>query len=197
MTDVRKITYHCEEVLCERGRILDGTTLRATAAVVISNPWYATRAGDDLRDVSADVAPSLAKELTSTLLDRLGGAGRIEAFGKAAIVGLGGEIEHGAALIHTPYFGNLMREFLEGESIICFADDRLPAGSSLTVPMWHKSHATTRSHYQTVSVRVADAPRADEIVIVAAASTGPRPLARIGDRATDPIVHAQDLELSI
>ena len=83
----------------------------------------------------------------------------VEAFGKAAIVGSAGEIEHGGALIHTPYFGNLMREFLEGESIICFADARAEAGEPLVVPLWHKTHAATRSHYQTVSTRVPDAPR--------------------------------------
>ena len=82
----------------------------------------------------------------------------IEAFGKAAIVGTAGEIEHGGALIHTPYFGNLMREFLDGESIICFADTRADAGEPLVVPLWHKTHAATRSHYQTVTTRVPDAP---------------------------------------
>ena len=110
----------------------------------------------------------------------------IEAFGKAAIVGTAGEIEHGGALIHTPWFGNLMRDFLQGESIICFADVRGDAGETLVVPMWHKTAAATRSHYQTISARVSDAPRAGEIVVLAAASTGPRPHARIGDRTDRP-----------
>ena len=126
---------------------------------------------------------------------------RIEAFGKAAVVGTAGEIEHAGALIHTPYFGNLMREFLEGESIICFADARSEAGETLVVPMWHKTHAATRTHYQTVTARVSDAPHAHEIVVIAAASTGPRPHARIGDRATDSVVSArsltQDLESAL
>ena len=85
------------------------------------------------------MAPLLARELSRRLVDSLGGVEAIEAFGKAAIVGTSGEIEHGAALIHTPYFGNLMREFLDGESIICFADTRADAGETLVVPLWHKT----------------------------------------------------------
>jgi hypothetical protein len=90
-----------------------------------------------------------------------------------------------------------MREFLDGESIICFADTRAEAGQTLVVPMWHKSHAATRSHYQTISTRVPDGPRADEIVVVAAASTGPRPHPRIGDRTTDPAVTVKSLESAL
>jgi hypothetical protein len=136
----------------------------------------------------------LAKTLTDRLVNVLGGVESIEAFGKAAIVGTSGEIEHAGALIHTPYFGNLMRDFLQGESIICFADVRGNAGEPLVVPMWHKTRAATRSHYQTISIRVADAPRDGEIVVIAAASTGPRPHARIGDRSTDPAVRTENLE---
>jgi hypothetical protein len=87
-----------------------------------------------------------------------------------------------------------MREFLGGESIICFADARADAGEPLVVPLWHKTAAATRSHYQTVTVRVSDAPRADELVIVAAASTGSRPHPRIGDRTTDPAITTTTLE---
>jgi hypothetical protein len=65
----------------------------------------------------------------------------------------------------------------------------------LVVPLWHKTAAATRSHYQTVSARVPDAPRADEIVVVAAASTGPRPHPRIGDRRTDPLVTSSNVEV--
>jgi hypothetical protein len=62
------------------------------------------------------------------------------------------------------------------------------------VPLWHKTQAATRSHYQTISTRISDGPRADELVIVAAGSTGPRPHPRIGDRKTDPAVTVKSLE---
>ena len=68
------------------------------------------------------------------------------------------------------------------------------AGQPLVVPLWHKTQAATRSHSQTVTARIPDGPRADEIVVIAAASTGPRPHARIGDRVTDPAVTSHILE---
>jgi hypothetical protein len=87
-----------------------------------------------------------------------------------------------------------MREFLDRESIICFADTRAEAGEPLVVPLWHKSQAAMRSHHQTVTARVSDGPCADEVVIVGAASTGPRPHPRIGDRTTDPAITSKSLE---
>lgn len=178
----------------ENGQAPAIPALRATAAAVVSNPWLGSGPGADLAEAAERVAPRIAQLLTDRLTAGLGGASQIEAFGKAAIVGTAGEIEHAGALIHTPYFGNLVREFLEGSSIISFADDRADAGTSIVVPMWHKEHAATRSHYQTVAARVPDAPRAGEIVVIAAASTGPRPHARIGDRTTDRAVTSNVLQ---
>lgn len=191
---LRKIVYYQETVMTENGTSPAMPAQRATVAAVIENPWVNTPSDTDLQPVAQAIAPQLAKQLTDRLLRHLGGADNVEAFGKAAIIGTEGELEHGAALIHTPYYGNLVREFLAGESIICFADDRADAGEALIVPMWHKHAAATRTHYQTVPVRVPDAPRPDEIVVIAAASTGPRPHPRIGDRTTDPKIKAQDLE---
>jgi len=191
---LRKLVVYRETLVTEAGARPAQPVQQASAAAVVRNPWVRTGPSRDLSEEVAQIAPSLARLLTDRLAVALGGVAAIEAFGKAAIVGNAGEIEHAGALIHTPYFGNLMREFLEGESIICFADARAEAGQHLVVPLWHKTHAATRSHYQTVSTRVPDAPRADEIVVVAAASTGPRPHPRIGDRATDPVITVKSLE---
>lgn len=191
---LRKLVTYRDDVVLEAGHAPAVPARRASIAAVISNPWLGTGPAQDLSEAVAEIAPTLARLLTDRLLDSLGGVDAIEAFGKAALIGSAGEIEHGGALIHTPYFGNLMREFLGGESIICFADTRADAGQPLVVPLWHKTHAATRSHYQTVDVRVSDAPRAGEIVVVAAASTGPRPHPRIGDRSTDPTITSLTLE---
>jgi Amino acid synthesis len=185
---VRRICTVVEDLVSELGSPVTTPVRRVAVAAVITNPWAGRGIVDSLDEEVADVAPELAHQLTA-------GVDRVQAFGKAAIVGQGGEIEHAGALIHTPYFGNLLRELTEGESIIVFSDDRADAGASLTVPMWHKMHAATRSHYQTIAVRVADAPRADEIVVVAAGSTGGRPNARIGDRSSDPVVRLADLPM--
>jgi hypothetical protein len=194
---LRKLVVYREVVMTEAGAAPLRPARQASVAAVVANPWAGTGPTQDLSVQVARIAPVLARVLTDRLVAALGGVDAIEAFGKAAIVGKAGELEHGGALIHTPYFGNLMREFLGGESIICFADTRAEAGEPLVVPLWHKSQAATRSHYQTVSVRVPDAPRADELVIVAAASTGPRPHPRIGDRTTDPAVTTKTLESAL
>jgi hypothetical protein len=191
---LRKLVVYREVLVTEAGAQPARPVHQASVAAVVRNPWVGTGPTHDLSEDVLRIAPVLARLLTDRLSAALGGVDVIEAFGKAAIVGNAGEIEHGGALIHTPYFGNLMREFLEGESIICFADTRAEAGEPLVVPLWHKTHAATRSHYQTVTTRVPDAPRADEIVIIAAASTGPRPHPRIGDRTTDPAITTKNLE---
>jgi hypothetical protein len=194
MTDIRRITTMTEEVMLELGEPVVSPVRRAAAAAVVANPWAGAGVVADLGTAAAGIAADLAQELTRRLSDTLGGSPMIEAFGKGAIVGLAGEIEHGAALIHTPYFGNILRELVEGTSIIVFSDHVGPGGSSLSVPLWHKTASATRSHYQTMPISVPDAPRDDEIVVIATASSGPRPNARIGDRSTDPAVRLTDLE---
>jgi hypothetical protein len=194
--DIRRFATVSEDLVAELGAPVLVPVRKVAVAAVISNPWAGQGVVADLDEAVARIAPVLAHELTGRLVEALGGTDRVEAFGKAAVVGLGGEIEHAGALIHTPYFGNLFREITEGSSIIVFSDDRLEAGSSITVPMWHKLQAATRSHYKTISVRVPDAPRPDEVVVVAAGSTGGRPNARIGDRTSDPVVRLADHPLT-
>lgn len=185
---VRKISVYTEELVRDGAGALGSSVTRAAAYAVLRNPWLGASVSADLRPETERLAPVLAKVLTDRLAATLGGADQMEAFGKSAVVGLSGELEHAAALIHTPFFGNLVREFLDGTSILCFSDDRAEPGSSIVVPMWHKSAAATRSHYQSITVNLNDAPHPSEIVVVAAASTGPRPHPRIGDRTTDPTV---------
>lgn len=192
---LRKLVVYRDVLLTEAGAAPAQPVRRASVAAVVRNPWTGTGPAAELSVEQRRVGPVLARLLTRRLVASLGGVDEIEAFGKAAIVGTAGEIEHAGALIHTPYFGNLVREFLAGESIICFADTRAEAGETLVVPLWHKTRASARSHYQTISARVSDAPRPDEIVVIVAASTGPRPHPRIGDRTTDPVVTAETLEV--
>ena len=191
---VRKVTVLTEEILRDGSGALATRVTRAAAAAIVRNPWTGSAVSTDLAPETERIAPVLAKILTDRLTAALGGAGEIEAFGKSAVVGLKGEMEHAAALIHTPFFGNLVREFLEGTSILSFSDDRAEPGTTIAVPMWHKQAASTRSHYQTLTLSLSDAPHPNEIVVVAAASTGSRPHPRIGDRTTDRPVTAEILE---
>ena len=191
---VRSITVQQEEILADGGDELTTPLKQAAAVAVLANPWVGAGTQADLAPAAERIAPVLAKVLTDRLLEALGPASSIEAFGKGAVVGSAGEIEHAGALIHTPYFGNIMREMLEGTSVLCFADGRSGPSASIRVPMWHKTHATSRDHYQTIDLRLTDAPKADELCVIAAASTGPRPFARIGDRRTDGAVTTEILK---
>lgn len=187
---IRKITTTTDTILEEGGRLLDAPLVLCAAAAVISNPW----AGDFVEDLGPEaraLAPELALRLTEEIKRQLGGR-RVEAYGKGAIVGTNGEIEHGSAFLHTAFFGNLIRERLDSKQYISFADVRGSAGTRLTVPMCDTVTSSQRSHFITHTFSVPDAPAADELVIAVVAATGGRPHARIGDRTTDPAVRLAD-----
>lgn len=182
---MRRIVVFVEDIGREAGDDLSAPLRRVVVAAVLTNPW----AGRRVKDLSAEVTrihSTLAPALIGRLLAHAGGKDAIESFGKGVIVGSAGEVEHGAALIHTPHLGDQLRAAVDGSSIIAFGELRAEPGAALSIPMWHTRAAATRSHYQSCELRIADAPHADEIVVAIAASTGSRPFARIGDRRTDP-----------
>ncbi|WP_433709454.1 amino acid synthesis family protein [Nocardia sp. CA-084685] len=185
---IRKVVTRTEIVHTEGELQLERPWRKAVAAAVITNPWLGRGHVRDLDPEVRVLAPQIAAALATSITAALGGADNVEAYGKAALVGLDGEVEHGSALIHTPFLGDLFRHIVEGESIIAFGEDRAQAGTVLTIPMWHKTAASTRSHYQAVALSVSDAPRPHEILIALGVSAGPRPLARIGDRRTDTAI---------
>ena len=131
------------------------------------------------------MAPVLGDLLVPLLLEQLGGGDRIEAYGKAAIVGLNGEIEHASGLIHTLRFGNKFREAVGGKSYLSFTNKRSVAGSSIQIPMMHKIDKGFRSHYLTLEFAVPDAPGPDEILVAIGAATTGRAFPRIGNRYID------------
>jgi hypothetical protein len=183
---IRKAGCTTDEVRLERGESVSFPTVRAVAVAVIENPWLGHASPTESLQAEVEaVAPDLALLLTDYLLEALGRPDGVQTFGKGAIVGLDGELEHAAALLHTPYFGNLLRERLAGTEYISWSDVRGTPGTLLVIPTINKTRGGLRSHFVTVPVSVADAPRADEIVVIAAAASGPRPNARIGDRTTD------------
>ena len=188
-----KLVVTADEWRADSGTPVEGAT-RVLAAAVIRNPWVGTDVETDLQSAVTEISPRLAKLLTDRIIQHIGSADRVVAFGKGAIIGTSGELEHGAALIHTPYFANLVRGFLAGDAVIAYADDRGDAGATLTVPLGRKNAGPTRDYFQTLVARIPDAPRPDEIVVIAGASTGTRPFPRSGDRTTDPRVIASDLQ---
>lgn len=130
------------------------------------------------------VAPVLGTEMTRRLV-ALMPAGRIQAYGKAASVGVNGEIEHASALIHTLRFGNMFREAAQGTTFLSFTNTRNAPGALLALPMIHKTETGKRAHFLTANFQVTDAPGPDELLVAIGASDGSRAHPRIGDRFLD------------
>ena len=182
---IRKTVKYTETTFIEGGRQSATPVLMVAAAAVIANPWAGKGFVEDLRPVILEAAPGLAEVLVPMLLDELGGAPKLEAYGKAAVVGLAGEIEHASGFIHTLRFGNRFREAVGGTSYLSFTNKRGPAGCSIQIPMMHKTDEGFRSHYLTVEFAIADAPLPDEIVGALAGAASGRAHPRIGNRYLD------------
>lgn len=183
--EVRKYTTYSEELHKEMGRQVDRPVRMAAAAVVMQNPWASQGYVEDLRPTILEIAPKLGNELVERLLGTVGQAEDIEAYGKAALVGVNGEIEHGSGIIHTLRFGNIFREAVGGTAFLNFTNARGGAGHHVSIPMAHKTDAGFRSHYLTLEFTVADAPGPDEMIIAIGAATGGRAFPRIGNRYED------------
>ncbi|MFT6913875.1 MAG: hypothetical protein ACJAWL_000161 [Motiliproteus sp.] len=179
--EIRKIVSYEEEILIEGFKVTPTPLRMFAVAAVIKNPW-AGRYVENLRPEILAYGPVLGQILTDKISVMAGSAANIEAFGKAAVVGLNGEIEHASALIHTLHFGNIFREAVQAKSFLSFTNTRGPANAPISVPMMDKNDAGRRSHYLTLQFNISDAPGPDEVVIVLGAATGGRPHHRIGDR---------------
>ena len=181
---IRKYVVYDEETLIEGFRKAETPLRMFAVAAVIENPW-AGKYIEDLKPEILSIAPPLGKELTQRITNLVGGGDRIEAYGKAAVAGLDGEIEHASALIHTLRFGNFYREAVGAKSYLSFTNTRGPADSLIMIPLMDKNDAGRRSHYLTIQFSIADAPRSDEIIVAIGGSIGGRPHHRIGDRYQD------------
>lgn len=174
---IRKINSTVERIQVEGGEpVPGGESIKVVVGAVIQNPY----AGMYVADLTAlyDLGEALGDGLTREALTLLGGR-RPESFGKAAIIGLDGEIEHAAAILHTK-MGIYMRALIGGgKAIIPSTAKRAPAGAAIDIPIHYKDAACLMSHFDTVEFVIPDAPRPDEMVIAVAYAAGPRPQARI------------------
>lgn len=184
---IRKIVSLYEELLIEGGREVEPPVRLAGAAAVIENP-YAGRYVEDLSPLFDHYCTRLGVLLAERALDVLGG-GQVEAYGKGALVGLDGEIEHASGIIHNLGFGNPVRQAMSASSLLPSTEKRAAAGATLDVPLKHVEDHKVRSHHLTLEVRVGDAPRPDELVIAIACSSSGRPHARLADFGTEVAAH--------
>lgn len=185
MFQVRKIVTYVETIFIEGGRPAERPLRLFAAAAVLTNPWHGQGFVEDLRPQIHAIAPALGAALTKEILTMTGSGEAVEGYGKAAVVGTSGEIEHASALIHTLRFGNNFRNAVGAKSYLSFTNTRGGPNCPVVIPMMHKLDEGMRSHYLTIQFSILDAPAPDEIVVALGASIGGRPHHRIGDRYQD------------
>lgn len=175
--EIRKQVLVVEEIYHEGGPVADTPHLRGACFAVVKNP-FAGRYEPDIQGFMDDLRP-MGLQLGQRLAEALGGADRIEGYGKASLVGSAGELEHGA-LWHAPG-GYAMREVLQGtKAIVPSAKKVGGTGARIDVPVTHINASYVRSHFDSIEVGLNDAPRADEMLLALVMTTGPRVHSRSG-----------------
>jgi hypothetical protein len=184
---IRKLIVQVEETRLEMGQAVDPPARRAVAIAAIANP-YAGRYEqnlDDLIAIGEELGGLLGRECVKALGIEPGAA---QSYGKAAIVGEAGELEHAAAILH-PKLGAPLRVAVEkGAALVPSAKKVGTLGTAIDVPLGHKDAAFVRSHFDAVEARIADAPRPNEIVVAVAVTASGRPLPRVGGLQANEVV---------
>ena len=182
--EIRKLVVTVEETHREVTRGLDRPTRRAAAVAVIANP-FAGRYVEDLEPLM-EIGEELGGLLGRKCVEALGiTPGEAHSFGKAAMVGEDGELEHAAAILH-PRMGKPLRAAVEkGAALVPSSKKRGGPGQRLDIPLGHKDAAYVRSHFDGMEVEINDAPRAGEIMVAIAVTDSGRPLPRVGGLTAD------------
>ena len=177
--NIRKLVTIVDEIHSEMGKTINPPTRRAAAIAVIENPFagFYQEDLDDLMSIGEELGSLLGKRCIEALGIKPSEA---ESYGKAALIGENGELEHGAALLHPRMGAPLRSEVEKGAALVPSSKKRGPMGDSLDIPLGHKNAANVRSHFDGMEVRVNDAPRANEILVAVAVTDSGRPLPRVG-----------------
>ncbi len=183
---VRKMIVSVEEICHEGGPVAETPLKKASCLAVIENP-FAGRYEEDISGFMEDLKP-LGVEMAGKLIEALGGSpDNIQGYGKGAIVGEAGEVEHGA-LWHVPG-GYSMRELIKDSMAIVPSTKKVGApGTRLDIPLTHTNASYVRSHFDAMEVSIHDAPRAKELVLALIMSTGARVHNRVGGLDSNDIV---------
>jgi len=176
---IRKLATIVEDIHLEIGKTIAPPTRRAAAIAVIENP-FAGQYQQDLEDLMV-----IGEELGTVLGERAVGAlgiepSQVESYGKGAIVGENGELEHAAAILHPRLGGPLRVAVEKGAALVPSSKKMGGLGTPLDVPLGHKDAAYVRSHFDGMEVRINDAPRANEILVAIVVTDSGRPLPRVG-----------------
>jgi len=182
--NIRKIAVNLEETHIEAGRDISPATRKAVAVAVIANPFAGTYAEDltPLMDMGAELGALLGRKCVEALGIT---PEQAESYGKSAMVGENGELEHAAALLHPKLGAPLRKEVDKGAALVPSSKKMGSPGQVLDVPLGHKDAAYVRSHFDGIEVRLNDAPRANEIMVAVAVTDSGRPLPRVGGLTHD------------
>ncbi len=176
---IRKTSVIVEETRRDQGRAVDPPTRKAAALAVVANP-FAGRYEDDLGELM-DIGAELGGLLGRMCVEALGiEPAKAESYGKAAIVGEGGEWEHAAAILHPRLGAPLRAEVEKGAALVPSVKKLGGPGTAIDVPLGHKDAAYVRSHFDGMEVRLPDAPRAGEILVAVSVTDSGRPFPRVG-----------------
>ena len=176
---IRKIAVNIEETHREIGREINPATRKAVAVAVIENP-FAGRYQEDLSELM-EIGAELGQLLGHKCVDALGiTPDQAESYGKSAMVGENGELEHAAAILHPKLGAPLRKEVEKGAALVPSSKKMGSPGQVLDVPLGHKDAAYVRSHFDGIEVCLNDAPRRDEIMVAVAVTDSGRPLPRVG-----------------
>ena len=184
--EIRKIAVFVEEVHSEMGKTVSPPTRKAAAVAVIKNPFAGQYVDDltPLMDIGAELGGLLGEKCVAALGIL---PAQAESYGKAALVGENGELEHAAALLH-PTLGKPLRAAVEkGAALVPSSKKRGGPGQMLDIPLGHKDAAYVRTHFDGMEVSLNDAPRANEIMVAVAITDSGRPLPRVGGLTTAEI----------
>ena len=181
---IRKIAVTIEETHIEIGRAISPPTRKAVAAAVIDNP-FAGRYQEDLSELM-EIGAEMGALLGGKCVEALGiTPEQAESYGKSAMVGENGELEHAAAILHPKLGAPLRKEVEKGAALVPSSKKMGSPGQVLDVPLGHKDAAYVRSHFDGIEIRLNDAPRANEIMVAVAVTDSGRPLPRVGGLTAD------------
>jgi hypothetical protein len=174
--DIKRVLTFVDEVRTEAGQRIEPPLRKVAVVAVIDNP-FAGRFEPDLKPLT-DASAEIGRHICGLAVSLLGQ--QPESYGKAAVIGLNGEQEHGVALL-TTVFGNVMREAAGGgKAWISSFTKRAAPGAAIDIPLAHKDALYVRSHYDGITITLPDAPLPDEIAVICAYANRGRPNHRVG-----------------
>jgi hypothetical protein len=182
---VKRTILHIERIIVDGEREAKVPTTLIAAIAVLKNPWAGRGFVEHLRPEIREMSPLIGKMLSAMIVDAAGSGEAVEGYGKCCVVGMDGEMEHAAALIHSVPFGNEYRKAVGAKTYLGFNNTRGGPGSSIMIPLMDKHDGGRRSHYMSIHVAIPDAPDRDELIVALGASLSGRPHHRIGNRAED------------